>query len=176
MEKTIWALDPTHSEVGFKVKHMMFTNVSGKFNEFTVALENENNDFATSKIAFSTNVNSIDTGNVERDGHLRSADFFHTESFPNMNFNSTKIEHVKDNTYKVTGDLSIKDVIKPVELDVEYSGLMKDPWGYTKTGFSIEGKINRKDFGLTWNAALETGGVLVGEDIKLASEIQLIKQ
>lgn len=176
MAKTIWALDPTHSEVGFKVKHMMFTNVSGKFNSIAVALENENDDFSTSSIEFSADINSIDTSNTERDNHLKSADFFDAEAFPKMSFKSSSVKHISDNTYKVTGDLTVKNTTKPVELNVEYSGLMKDPWGNTKTGFSIEGKINRKDFGLSWNAALETGGVLVGEEVKLLSEIQLVKQ
>ncbi len=176
MAKSIWALDPTHSEVGFKVKHMMFTNVSGKFNNISVALENENDDFSTSTIEFSADINSIDTSNSDRDNHLKSADFFDAETFPKMSFKSNAIQHVSGNTYKVNGDLTVKNVTKPVQLDVEYSGLMKDPWGNVKTGFSIEGKINRKDFGLSWNAALETGGVLVGEEVKLLSEIQLVKQ
>ncbi|MEI6312776.1 MAG: YceI family protein [Bacteroidota bacterium] len=176
MAKSIWALDPTHSEVGFKVKHMMFTNVSGKFKDIQVQVENEDDDFATSKIEFSTDIHSIDTNNSDRDNHLKSADFFDADKFAKMTFTSGKLEHVKDNSYKLHGDLTIKETTKPIALDVEYSGMMKDPWGNTKTAFSIEGKINRKDFGLTWNAPIEAGGVLVGEDVKLISEIQLVKQ
>jgi polyisoprenoid-binding protein YceI len=176
MAKSIWALDPTHSEVSFKVKHMMFTNVSGKFNNFSVLVENENDDFSTSSISFNADINTIDTNNTERDNHLKSADFFDAEKFPTMHFISTKIENISDNNFKISGDLKIKNVTKKIELDVEYSGLLKDPWGNTKTAFSIEGKINRKDFGLNWNAALETGGVLVGEEVKLLAEIQLVKQ
>lgn len=176
MAKSNWAYDPTHSEVGFKVKHMMFTNVSGKFNEVDVTIENEDDDFSTSKIAFNADISSIDTNNLERDNHLKSADFFDVETYPKMNFVSTGIKDNGDDTYKVTGDMTIKNVTKPITLDIEYSGLMKDPWGNIKAALSIEGKINRKEFGLTWNAALETGGVLVGEDVKLLSEIQLVKQ
>ena len=176
MAKTNWAFDPTHSEVGFKIKHMMFTNVYGKFNEVEVAISNEEDDFSTADISFSANIDSIDTNNLERDNHLKSADFFYAEVYPKMNFVSKSIEQKEGNTFKVTGDMTIKNVTKPVTLDMEYSGLMKDPWGNVKAGLSIEGKINRKEFGLTWNAALETGGILVGEDVRLLSEIQLVKQ
>jgi polyisoprenoid-binding protein YceI len=176
MAKSTWAIDPTHSEIGFKVKHMMFTNVSGKFNQFEAAIENEDDDFSTSKISFSAEVNSVDTGNGDRDNHLRSADFFDVENFATLTFNSTSVQKVNEGLYHINGDLTIKDVTKNTTLEAEYSGLMKDPWGNTKIGLSLNGKINRKDFGLTWNAALETGGVLVGEDIKLAAEVQFVKQ
>ena len=176
MVTTKWAIDPTHSEIGFKVKHMMFTNVSGKFDQYDGSIETDENDFTTAKISFSAAIDSIDTRNSDRDNHLKSADFFDAETFPKMSFKSNAIQHVSGNTYKVNGDLTVKNVTKPVQLDVEYSGLMKDPWGNVKTGVSIEGKINRKEFGLSWNAALETGGVLVGEEVKLLSEIQLVKQ
>jgi len=176
MAKSNWALDPTHSEVGFKVKHMMFTNVSGKFNTYQVAVSNEDNDFSTSKIEFSADINSIDTNNADRDNHLKSGDFFDAEQFPQMTFKSTSVEMKSDSDYVVHGDLTIRDVTKPASLKVEYSGNMKDPWGNVKAGLSIETKINRKDFGLTWNAALETGGVLVGEEVKIFAEIQVVKQ
>src|SRR5690606_27862583 len=176
MAKSIWAIDPTHSEIGFKVKHMMFTNVSGKFNAFEATIENEDDQFDTSVVSFSAEVNSVDTNNADRDNHLRSADFFDVEQFPKISFKSTEIKKINEGQFKVSGDLTIKDVTQDVTLDAEYSGLMKDPWGNTKAGVSLNGKINRKEFGLAWNAALETGGVLVGEDIKLAAEVQLIKQ
>ncbi|PXY42812.1 hypothetical protein DMB65_02005 [Flavobacterium cheongpyeongense] len=176
MVKTTWAIDPTHSEIGFKVKHMMFTNVSGKFNRFQAHVENEDNNFETSKISFSAEVDSVDTNNSDRDNHLRSADFFDADIFPKISFTSTEIKKINDALFEITGDLTVKNVTKSVVLETEYSGLMTDPWGNTKSGLSITGKINRKEFGLTWNAALETGGVLVGEEIKLISEIQLIKQ
>lgn len=175
MAKSTWAIDPTHSEIGFKVKHMMFTNVSGKFNAFEATIENEDDHFETSKISFSADVNTVDTNNTDRDNHLRSADFFDVENFPKLNFVGKQIKKISEGEFQILGDLTIKDVTKNIVLETEYSGLMKDPWGNTKVGLSLIGKINRKDFGLTWNAALETGGVLVGEDIKLICEIQLIK-
>lgn len=176
MEKSTWTIDPTHSEIGFKVKHMMFTNVSGKFNQFEATIENQDEAFETSKINFSTDVNSVDTSNTDRDNHLKSADFFDADNFPKLTFTSTEIQKITDGEYKISGDLTIKDVTKNVTFETEYSGFMKDPWGNTKIGLSLNGKINRKDFGLTWNAALETGGVLVGEDIKLIAEVQFVKQ
>ncbi|WP_454881353.1 YceI family protein [Sphingobacterium detergens] len=176
MSKSIWEIDPTHSEIGFKVKHMMFTNVSGKFKNFRSTMENEDNHFETSELSFTAEVNSLDTSNEDRDNHLRSADFFDVEEFPLISYKSTGIKKINEGQFTVSGDLTIKNVTKNITLDAEYSGLMKDPWGNTKAGVALTGKINRKNFGLTWNAALETGGVLVGEEIKLAAEIQLIKQ
>lgn len=176
MAKSNWTIDPSHSEIGFKVKHMMFTNVSGKFNNFQAKIENEDDKFETSQISFSAQVNSIDTNNVDRDNHLRSADFFDAESYPVISFKSTGINKVNENMFEVSGDLTIKNVTQNITLEVEYSGLMKDPWGNTKAGVSLSGKINRKAFGLTWNTSLETGGVLVGEDTKLAAEVQLIRE
>jgi polyisoprenoid-binding protein YceI len=176
MAKSTWSIDPTHSEIGFKVKHMMFTNVSGKFNAFVATIENEDDNFETSKISFTAETASVDTNNTDRDGHLRSAEFFEADVYPKLSFVSTSIQKKSGNDYEIHGDLTIKDVTKNIVLETEYSGLMTDPWGNIKAGLSIIGKINRKDFGLTWNAALETGGVLVGEEIKLASEIQFIKQ
>ena len=176
MEKSTWTIDPTHSEIGFKVQHMMFTNVSGRFNQFEATIENQDEAFETSKINFSTDVNSVDTSNTDRDNHLKSADFFDADNFPKLTFTSTEIQKITDGEYKISGDLTIKDVTKNISFETEYSGFMKDPWGNTKIGLSLNGKINRKDFGLTWNAALETGGVLVGEDIKLIAEVQFVKQ
>jgi polyisoprenoid-binding protein YceI len=154
---------------------MMFTNVSGKFNSFEATVSNEDDKFETSVVSFSADATSIDTNNSDRDNHLRSADFFDVENFKTLSFVSTGIKKIDENNFLVTGDFTIKDVTKPITLEVEYSGLMKDPWGNTKAGVSLSGKINRKDFGLTWNAALETGGVLVGEDVKLLCEVQLVK-
>lgn len=176
MAKSTWAIDPTHSEIGFKVKHMMFTNVSGKFSTFEATIENDNDQFETSTVFFSTAVDSVDTNNTDRDNHLRSADFFDVEHFPKITFASTGIQKINDGEFEVTGDLTIKDITKNVTLNAEYSGIMKDPWGNTKAGISLSGKINRKEFGLTWNTKLETGGVLVGEDIKLVAEVQFVKQ
>jgi len=169
-----WTIDPTHSEVGFKVKHMMFTNVKGLFNDYSADIDfNENLNDAN--LQFEAKINSIFTNNADRDNHLKSADFFDAEQYPTLNFKSTKIQG-NGSEYEITGDLTIKGITKPVTLNAEFSGLMTDPWGNTKVGLNLDGKINRKDFGLTYNAALETGGVLVGEDVKLNAEIQLVEQ
>lgn len=169
-----WTIDPTHSEVGFKVKHMMFTNVKGLFNDYSAEID-FNDDLKEANLQFEAKINSIFTNNTDRDNHLKSADFFDAEQYPTLNFKSTKIEG-NGSEYEITGDLTIKGITKPVTLNAEFSGLMTDPWGNTKVGLNLDGKINRKDFGLTYNAALETGGVLVGEDVKLNAEIQLVEQ
>lgn len=175
MATTKWTIDSTHSEIGFKVKHMMFTNVSGKFDSYEGVIETEENDFSTAKISFSAAINSINTSNTDRDNHLKSGDFFDAENFPNLTFTSNSFSKISDHNYELTGVLTIKGTSKEVKLPVEFSGLMQDPWGNTKVGLNIEGKINRKDWGLNWNAALETGGVLVGEEVKLIIELQLVK-
>lgn len=169
-----WTIDPTHSEVGFKVKHMMFTNVKGLFNDYSADIDfNENLNDAN--LQFEAKINSIFTNNADRDNHLKSADFFDADQYPTLNFKSTNIQG-NGSEYEITGDLTIKGITKPVTLNAEFSGLMTDPWGNTKVGLNLDGKINRKNFGLTYNAALETGGVLVGEDVKLNAEIQLVEQ
>ncbi len=172
--KTVWVLDPTHSEVTFKVKHLMISNVKGEFKEVTASIDGE--DFATSRISASIKADSIFTNNEDRDNHLKSADFFDAENFKTLEFESTKFTKVDDDEYKLTGALTIKGVTKEVTFDVEFGGTNKDPWGNEKAGFSIEGKINRKDWGLNWNAALETGGVLVSEEVKIQGEVQFVKQ
>ena len=175
MSKIKWNLDAAHSEVSFKVKHMMITNVSGGFNEFTVDAETEGEDFTKSTVNFTAKAASVNTNSEQRDGHLRSAEFFDSEKFPELEFKATSYEKISGSDYKLKGDLTIKDVTKNITLDVEYGGINKDPWGNMKAGFTITGKINRKDFGLTWNAALETGGVMVSDDVKINCEIQLVK-
>jgi len=169
-----WTIDPTHSEVGFKVKHMMFTNVKGLFNDYSADID-FNDDLKDANLQFEAKINSIFTNNADRDNHLKSADFFDVDQYPTLNFKSTNIQG-NGSEYEITGDLTIKGITKPVTLNAEFSGLMTDPWGNTKVGLNLDGKINRKDFGLTYNAALETGGVLVGEDVKLNAEIQLVEQ
>lgn len=169
-----WTIDPTHSEVGFKVKHMMFTNVKGLFNDYSANID-FNDDLKEANLQFEAKINSIFTNNADRDNHLKSADFFDADQYPTLNFKSTNIQG-NGSEYEITGDLTIKGITKPVTLNAEFSGLMTDPWGNTKVGLNLDGKINRKDFGLTYNAALETGGVLVGEDVKLNAEIQLVEQ
>lgn len=175
METTKWSLDPMHSEINFKVKHMMIANVSGSFNKFNASAETEGNDFTKAKINFNAEVNSIDTNNEQRDGHLRSPEFFDAEKFPHIKFESTSVEKKNEEEYALNGNLTVRDVTKPVSLKMNFGGIGKDPYGNTKAGFTVEGKINRKDFGLSWNAPLETGGVLVGEDLKIQSEIQMLK-
>ena len=175
MATTKWSIDPTHSEIGFKVKHMMFTNVSGKFETYEATITTEDDDFTKSAIEFSANIDSINTNNSDRDNHLKSADFFDAEKNPKLTFVSSSFAKAGDD-YELTGELTLHGVTKTVKLATEFSGLMKDPWGNTKVGLNIVGKINRKDWGLNWNSALETGGVLVSEEVKLNIELQLLKQ
>lgn len=174
MSKTTWKSDAAHSEVTFKVKHMMITNVTGQITDYVVEAVTDGDDFSNAQVAFTGKLNSINTGNEQRDAHLRSPDFFDADKHPEITFRSTRYERNGDEV-KLQGDLTMKGVTKPVRLDVEFGGIQKDPWGNTKAGFSISGKLNRKDFGLNWNAALETGGVLVSDDVKIVAEIQLVK-
>lgn len=176
MATSKWTVDPTHSEVQFKVKHLMITNVTGNFAEFNATATTEGEDFSTAQLEFSAPIESISTNNAQRDGHLKSGDFFDAEKYPELTFKSTKIERVNDDTYNVYGDFQIKGITKEAKLNVELGGITKDPYGNTKAGLSISGKINRNDYGLTWNTALETGGVMVSEDVRLNAEIQLVKQ
>ena len=174
--KTRWALDPAHSEIAFKVRHMMIANVKGEFRKFAASLVTDGQDFTKSRIDVTIDAKSILTHDVQRDDHLRSREFFDVEKYPTLTFNGTSITKVDDDEYKVRGILSIKNVSREVELDVEFGGLSKDPWGKERAGFSLEGMINRKDYGLTWNEALETGGVLVGEEVKIRVEVEFVKQ
>lgn len=176
MSKTTWVLDPTHSELGFKIRHLMISNVTGKFKEFDASAETEGDDFSTAKLRANVKVETIDTNNKERDAHLRNADFFETQTYPEMQFESTQVEKVDDETFNIHGNLTIKDTTKPVKLVSEYNGIVKDPYGNTKAGFSLSGKINRKDWGINYNAALETGGVMLGDELKIQGEVQLVKQ
>ncbi len=172
-----WVIDPTHSEVQFKVKHLMITTVTGSFDKFEASIETDNEDFSKAKISFSAETASVLTGNVDRDNHLKSPDFFDVEKYPKLTFVATKYESVdNDGSYELYGDLTIHGVTKSVRLEVEFGGVAKDPWGNVKAGFTINGKINRKDFGLVWNAPTEAGGVLVSEEVRIACEIQLIEQ
>ena len=174
--KTKWGIDPTHSEVAFKVKHLMITNVKGTFKEFEASIFTSGENFNTSEIEFSLNPASIDIGVSDRDGHLKSADFFDVENYKEITFKGTSIEAIDEDNYTVVGDITIKGIAKQIKLDVEFGGVMKDPWGNEKAGYSINGKISRKDWGLNWNATLETGGLLVSDEVKINCEVQLIKQ
>ena len=170
-----WTIDPSHSNLGFTARHAMVTNVRGTFDEVdgsgTLDLTNPENSMVTVVMRSA----SINTGSADRDGHLRSADFFDTETYPELRFVSTGIERLDVDTLRVSGDLTIKDVTRPVAIDFEFTGVAQDPFGNQRAGFEGATTINRKDWGLEWNAALETGGVLVGEKIKLALDISAIK-
>ena len=170
-----WALDAAHSELQFKVKHMMISHVTGSFTKFEATVTTEESDFTTAKISFAADVNSINTANEQRDGHLKSPDFFDAANFPKIIFEGTKMEKISDEDYKLHGNLTMHGVTHAVVLNANYGGTSKDPWGMTRCGFSLEGKVNRKDFGLVWNAVLETGGVAVSEEVKIYANVEFVK-
>jgi polyisoprenoid-binding protein YceI len=173
MEATNWVLDPTHSEVHFKVKHLMITNVTGQFQVVQASIKSDDDRFSNAQVSFTADVATISTANEQRDAHLTGADFFDVEKFPHIQFAAN---HFNAASGKITGDLTIKGITKPVTLVVEFAGVNKDPWGNTKAGFSLSGAINRKDWDLTWNASLESGGLLVSEEVKILAEIQFAQQ
>jgi polyisoprenoid-binding protein YceI len=174
--KTKWVIDPVHSEIAFKVKHLMITNIKGVFKEFEASIYTTGDDFMTAEVDFWMNPASVDTGSADRDAHLKSADFFDVENHKEITFTANTIEKVdNDGSYELYGDLTIKGLTKRIKLDVEFGGVVKDPWGNEKAGFSINGKINRKDWELNWNTALEAGGFLVGDEVRISCEVQLLK-
>jgi polyisoprenoid-binding protein YceI len=176
MAQVKWSLDPMHSEITFKVKHLMISTVSGRFNSFNVTATTEGDNFSkVNSVETTVDVSSIDTNNEQRDGHLKSDDFFSAGNHNQISFKSSKLE-LNGEDGKLTGDLTIKGITKPVVLNVESGGVVVDPYGQTKAGFTVTGKISRKEFGLTWNAVTEAGNVVVGDDIKFNAEIQLVKQ
>ena len=166
---TKWNLDPAHSEITFKVRHMMISNVKGEFKNFSIDLESADDEFKNVKANSTIDTASISTNNTDRDNHLKSAEFFNAEAHPQITFETDSLNE------DVTGNLTINGVTKPVKLDVDFGGINVDPWGQTKAGFSFEGKIKRSDFGLNWNAALEAGGVMVSDEVKIAGELQFVK-
>lgn len=173
---TTWKLDPAHSAAEFKVKHMMISNVKGSFSGLTGVLTEHQTDPTMSSVEASIDLATVNTGDAQRDGHLKSADFFDIEKYPAITFKSTEVKRNGEGEYKVTGELTLHGVTRPVTFAVEGpSAPGKDPWGNTRIGLSATTKINRKDFGLAWNAALETGGVLVGEDVAITLDVQFIK-
>lgn len=174
--KTNWKIDPAHSEILFKVKHLMITNVKGEFRSFEANIESVGNDFSNAKINAEIDATSIFTNNESRDAHLKSADFFDTENHNKIIFKSTEVNKVNSELFRVTGDLTIKGVTNKTTLDVEFGGVITDPYGNEKAGFSISGKINRKEWGLTWNSTLESGGVMVSDEVKITAEAQFIKE
>jgi polyisoprenoid-binding protein YceI len=176
MATTKWAIDPTHSSLGFKIKHLMISNVSGSFKTFQAEVETSGTDFSTAQINLTGDIESITTGNEQRDAHLRNADFFEAGKHPELKFQSTKIAKTDSDEFDLYGDLTLKGIAKPVKLHVEFNGIVKDPWGGERAGFVITGKINRSEWGINFNHALETGGVVLGDEVKIHSEIQLVKQ
>ncbi|WP_340376039.1 YceI family protein [Streptomyces sp. SS7] len=170
-----YSIDPSHSTIGFVARHAMVTNVKGKFNDFTGSLHLDGTDPSRSSASIDVKMESIDTGSADRDGHLKSADFFKTDEFPAMTFRSTSAEALGGDDYRITGDLSILGVTKPITIDLEFNGSAKDPFGNERVGFEGKAEILRSEWGLTWNAALETGGVLVSDKIKLNFDISAIK-
>jgi polyisoprenoid-binding protein YceI len=171
-----WQIDPAHSEIQFKVKHLMITTVTGYFKKFDLNVESQEEDFSTiKKLEFTADIDSIDTNNAQRDAHLKSADFFNVEEHSQLRFVGTKYQADSDEA-KLHGELTIRGITKPVTLNVEYGGLVVDPYGQTKAGFTVSGKISRKEFGLTWNAVTEAGSVVVSDEIKIHAEVQLVKQ
>ncbi len=172
----IYKIDPMHSEITFKVKHLMITNVTGSFQQFDATMEASAEDFSDAKISFEADINSISTSNEQRDTHLKSDDFFSAEQFPKLSFTSTSFTHKGGSDYVLNGDLTIKGNTKPVSLNVEFGGRMTDFYGQDKAGFEISGKINRSEFGLTWSAVTEAGGVVVSDEIKLNLAVQMVKQ
>jgi len=175
-QNTKWVADPAHTRMGFAVTHMVITEVEGKFDKFTVEVYSDKPDFSDARAIVTIDATSINTGNEKRDNHLRSADFFDVAKYPTIKFVSKKIQRVGKNQYKMTGDLTIKNVTKEVTLDVQFRGSVQDPWGNTRAGFKVTGEINRQDFGVSWNKTLDQGGLVVGNTVKLDIDLELIKQ
>jgi polyisoprenoid-binding protein YceI len=176
MSKTQWVMDATHSEMQFKVKHLMITNITGQFNKFEGSVETEGDDFTTAKVNVSADINSISTNNEQRDGHLKTADFFDAANHPQLNFISDKMEKTDEENYKLHGTFTMRGVSKKIILDAQLGGITKDPWGNTRVGFALTGKINRKDFGVSFSMLTETGGIALGEEVKLFLSAQFVKQ
>ena len=175
MPSTTWSIDPMHSEIHFKVKHLLISTVTGSFKSFEGSVSTDEEDFENAEIDFTLDVNSIYTGQDMRDGHLKSAEFFDAAEYPEIKFQSTSFSRTKGDQYTITGNLTMKGITKPVTIDAEFGGVAKDHQGNTKAGFEVTGIINRKEFGLTYNSLTETGGLALGEDIKLIANIQLTK-
>ena len=171
-----YVIDPAHSEITFKIRHLMISNVTGHFAKFSGKMESSKDDFSDAEIEFEADIDSIDTNNEQRDGHLRTGDFFDAAKYPKLTFKSTSFEKQSSGEYKLNGDLTVHGVTKPVTLNVELGGATNDLYGQSKVGFEISGKIHRKDFGLEWNAPLETGGVVLSDEVKLLLNVQLTKQ
>lgn len=173
---TTWVIDPAHSEIFFKVKHLVIATVTGSFEKFEGKMVSPSDNFNDSEIEFSADVASINTNAPDRDKHLKSADFFDSENHPKVEFKSRSFKKTGDSKYLLTGDITIRGVTKEISLEAEYGGANTDPWGNNRVGFEISGKLNRHDFGLKWNVLTETGGMVAGEEVKLQLNVELIKQ
>jgi polyisoprenoid-binding protein YceI len=171
-----WVPDPAHSSVGFSVRHLLISEVSGRFDKYSIEVVSAKEDFSNAQINVTVRTSSIDTDNEKRDKHLRSDDFFNAEKYPELKFVGRKLEKIEGDTYKLYGDLTIRDITRPVTLDVTMGGVVKDPWGNERAGFSISGEIDRFEYGLTWDAATEAGGLVVGPKVKIQSDLSLVKQ
>ncbi len=177
MAITKWIIDKVHSQIQFRVKHLMITTVTGGFSSFDASIETKDSDFMTAKISFTADTASVSTGNDDRDAHIKSPDFFDVVTYPKIKFVVTKLEKLKnDNEYKMFGDLVIKNISKNVAFEVEYTGMVKDPQGNNKAGFIITGKVDRRDFGLRWNVITEAGSIMVGEEARILCNVQLAEQ
>jgi polyisoprenoid-binding protein YceI len=175
MATTKWTLDPTHSEIHFKVRHLLVSWVTGSFKQFDAEVETNEDDITSAKVKFSAYVNSISTNNEQRDAHLKTGDFFDTENYPEIKFESSRLEKIDDENYKAYGTLTMRGTSRPLVLNVEFGGITQDPWGNTRTGFSITGKVNRKDYGVSFSMVSETGGVLLGEDVSINANAEFVK-
>jgi len=176
MAKQTWTLDPTHSELQFKVKHLMISTVTGQFNRFKATVETENDDFTNAKVQFEAEIDSISTNNEQRDAHLKNGDFFDALKYPSIIFENEKMEKIDTDEYKLYGTLTMHGISKKIVLNAEFGGITKDPWGNTRTGFSVTGKINRSDFEMTFGSVTETGGLLLGDEVKIIANVQFVKQ
>lgn len=174
--QTKWSFDKSHSKVGFSVSHLVITDVDGQFHDYTGTITTDGENFENANIEFTIDVGSIDTDNTDRDSHLKSEDFFAADQYPQITFVGKSMEKAGDNKYKLTGDFTMRGVTKEVTLDVTHNGTVKDPWGNTKAGFTIEGSLDRFDYGLKWSNTLETGGLVVGKEVELEIDVQLKKE
>lgn len=174
MSPSKWVLDPAHSELSFKVRHMVISTVTGNFEKFDASIESDSEDFSGAKVTMEADVASINTKNADRDAHLKSPDFFSADAYPSLRF-ANGILQKSGSEYVLEGDLTIRDLTKRIRFTVEFNGVAVDPWGNTKAGFELTGKLNRSDYGLSWNTITEAGGVLVSEEVKLIASVQFQK-
>jgi polyisoprenoid-binding protein YceI len=174
--KTKWLIDPAHTQIQFKVKHLVISTVTGSFDTFEGGMESSSEDYTDANVWFSADTSSVNTNAPDRDTHLKSADFFDAANHPKLTFKSTGIQKKSKDNFALTGDLTIRGNTHPIELDVTYGGLMKDPWGNIKVGFELTGKLHRKEFGLNWNAITEAGGLVVSDEVRILINVELSRQ